>query len=473
MNESAVQLKIADPQAAIRYMGEMQSRPMDPIHEPIQNLLDEDARRIDVDLDPRRHQIRIRGDAKPIASLAEAKRILSSICASKKVGKLGEKGVGMLSFLNVGDSMTTLSQKGGGVVWFSLNRENLAAGRVGRARGNRLPYSGTEIKIKGVSARNLKHRFGEDRVIRDIKRRWSSFLEKGLTITVNGRDVAQFTPPLEGDPYKRMIPCEELGKGASIEIDLILLHRPAESASVSVTHKGQANFQINEVPIFDGHNAFTQGMLHGTVTGDVVPINASRTGFQEGKPFDLWIDKILDLETELGKLIEQRARAAAEARDQTMLNEWMKHLKQVFQGTALASTSTSRGEGDEEGWSETLEAMAGEASSSGSGDSGRKVGDRAHKGGTGRLPTVPHAGFTQAPPNIRVVRERKSFKINVNHADFIAAAKSQRGRRQYIRELCLHEAFIFSLEGRPRQWYIDRSDEFMEYWTKAFVEAGQ
>ena len=117
--QETIPLEIADPRAAIRYLGEMQSRPMDPIHEPIQNLLDEGARRIDVELDTRKHQIRIRGDARPIASITEARRILASICSSEKVGKLGEKGVGMLSFVNVGESMTTLSQKGGRVIWFT------------------------------------------------------------------------------------------------------------------------------------------------------------------------------------------------------------------------------------------------------------------------------------------------------------------------------------------------------------------
>ena len=32
---------------------------------------------------------------------------------------------------------------------------------------------------------------------------------------------------------------------------------------------------------------------------------------------------------------------------------------------------------------------------------------------------------------------------------------------------------IYSLEGKPRAWYIDRSDEFLTYWTKAMVAHGQ
>ena len=44
MNTRTVPLEVADPQSAIRYLGEMQSRAMDPIHEPIQNLLDEGAK---------------------------------------------------------------------------------------------------------------------------------------------------------------------------------------------------------------------------------------------------------------------------------------------------------------------------------------------------------------------------------------------------------------------------------------------
>jgi hypothetical protein len=464
--QETIPLEIADPRAAIRYLGEMQSRPMDPIHEPIQNLLDEGAKRIDVELDARKRQIRIRGDARPISSVAEARRILTSICSSKKVGKLGEKGVGMLSFVNVGESMTTLSQKGGRVIWFTLYRDRLAEGQVGRDRGSRLPYGGTEVSIKGVSGKSLKYRFATDRVIKDIKRRWGPLFNKGVQIVVNGRDVAKFTPPLRGDSFARTIRVKELGKGATIRIDLLVLKEPSELASVSITHRGQANFLVSEVPLFQEHNAFTQGMLHGTITGDIAPINASRTGFQESPEFDVWIDRLLDLEEELGKLIEERIRTAAEERDQKMLDAWMDHLRRIFSGTELASTLTSEGEGDEEGWQET---RAGEGTSTGGGESGREVGDRARKGGPGRLPTVPYARFTKAPPNIRVVRERKLFRINVNHPDFILATKHSQGRRQYIRELCLHEAYIYSLEGRPKDWYIDRSDEFLRYWTRAIV----
>lgn len=466
MPQETVALEIADAQAAIRYLGEMQSRAMDPIHEPIQNLIDEGAKRIDIELDARKHQIRVRGDARPIPSADEARRILRSICASKKRGKLGEKGVGMLSFLNVGKSMTTLSQKGGRLVWLTLDGDNLAEGRVGQERGKRLPFSGTEIAIKGVSARNLKYRFAADRVIKDVKRRWGAFFTTGIAIRVNGRDVADFATPLEGQPFERTIRVKKLGKGAVIDVRLLILKEPSDVAAVSVTHKGQANFLVSDVPLFDSHNAFTQGMLHGTITGDMVPINASRTGFKECAELDAWVDCLLDLEEELGRLIEERIKTAAEARDRKMLDEWMNHLKSVFAATELASTVTSQGEGDEEGWAEPRED---EGSDAGGGGERREADQHARKGGAGRLPTVPYARFTKAPPNIRVVRERKLFRINVNHPDFILAAKSKRGRRLYIRELCMHEAYIYSLEGKPKEFYIGRSDEFLGYWTRAFA----
>lgn len=476
MPEESVALEIANPQAALRYLGEMQSRTMDPIHEPIQNLLDEGALRIDVELDARNHQIRIRGDARPITSVTEARRILQSICASKKRGKLGEKGVGMLSFLTVGTSMTTISQKGGRVVWFKITRDRLS-GRVGSEKGNRLPYAGTEVRIYGVTARNLRYRFSEDRVIKDVKRRWGTFLTRGLRVYVNGKDVASFTPPLTGEQFRRCIPIEKLGKGETIEVNLLVLKDPSDVASVSVTHRGQANFLVSDVPLFDGHNAFTQGMLDGTVTGDIAPLNASRTGFQDSKAFDIWVENMLDLEEELGKLIEDRIRTAAEARDAAMLEDWMRHLRTVFRHSELASAKGVAGEGEEEGWDERDTAGSpgtGTAEGSDGEDEEEPTPSRRRgKGGPGRLPTVPYAGFTKAPPNVRVVRERNAFRINVNHPDFILAAKSQRGRRSYIRELCMHEAYIYSLEGRQRDWFTDRSDEFLSYWTRAFVSSSR
>jgi len=467
MTEKIVNLTIADPEAAIRYLGEMQSRPMDPIHEPIQNLLDENAHNIDVILDAKKKQIRIRGDAKPISSEQEARRILTSICSSKKRNKLGEKGVGMLSFLTVGTSMTTLSQRGGRVVWFTLDRDSLSSGRVGLDRGNRLPYAGTEILIKGISARNMKYRFSDDRVIRDLKRRWGEFLGKGIKISVNGRDVGSFTPPLQGDIFNKRIRVKELGKTTRIDVSLLILKEPSDMATVSVTHRGQANFMISDVPLFEDHNAFTQGMLNGTITGDIAPINASRTGFLEGHAFEIWAERIIDIEEELGKLIEERLRSAAEARNAAMLNKWMLHLRDVFMHSELAATTSSAGEGDEEGWEEVRTEEGN--GTSGGGETGREVGAKSRKGEGGRLPTVPYAGFTKARPHIRVVRERKMFRINVNHPDFVAASKVRGGTQKYIRELCMHEAYIYSIEGKQREWYIGRADEFMEYWVRAFI----
>ena len=465
MNTRTVPLKVADPQSAIRYLGEMQSRAMDPIHEPIQNLLDEGAKQIDVELDRQKHEIRIRGDARPITKQQEARRILRSICASTKIDKLGEKGVGMLSFVNAGSSMTMISQKDGKTVWLRLRKDDLRTGEVGSENRNRLPYAGSEVRIAGVSPRNLKYRFAEDRVIKDVKRRWGSFFKRGVRISVDGKDVASFAPPLQGDPFERVIRIKALGRKATIEISLLILKQPSELATVSITHRGQANFQITDVPLFEEHNAFTQGMLHGTISGDVAPINASRTGFQESHEFEAWVVCLIELEEELGKLIEQRIRTAVEARDAAMLDEWMRHLRNVFADTELASTRTSSGEGNEEGWEETR----GDSGSSKGGTSGTRVGSEGRRGGPGRLPTVPYAGFTEAPPNIRVVRERKTFRINVNHPDFLVAAKSKNGRRQYIRELCMHEAYIYSLEGRQRDWYVDRADEFLGYWIHAFI----
>ena len=469
MAEKTVHLTIADSEAAIRYLGEMQSRPMDPIHEPIQNLLDENAHNIEVILDAKKKRIRIRGDAKPITSEREARRILTSICSSKKRGKLGEKGVGMLSFVTVGSSMTTLSQKDGHVVWFTLNRDAPASGRVGRDKGNRLPFAGTEILIKGVSARNMKYRFGEDRVIRDLKRRWGAFLVKGITLSVNGRDVGSFTPPLQGDPFERRINVKELGKMTRIEVSLMILKEPSDLATVSVTHRGQANFMIPDVPLFEDHNAFTQGMLHGTITGDIAPLNASRTGFQEGRAFEIWAERIIDLEEELGRLIAERLRTAAEARNAAMLNKWMRHLRDVFMHSELAATTTSAGEGEEEGWAETRDGSGDGDGAGGGGDAGREAGDGSRKGEGGRLPTVPYADFTKARPHIRVVRERKTFRINVNHPDYITASKVRGGTQRYLRELCMHEAYVYSLEGKAREWYVERYDEFMEYWVRAFI----
>ena len=262
---------------------------------------------------------------------------------------------------------------------------------------------------------------------------------------------------------------KELEKKARIEVSLLILKEPSDLATVSVTHRGQANFVISDVPLFDGHNAFTQGMLHGTISGDTVPMNASRTGFQETPEFEHWVNHVVDLEEELGKNIEQHLKTAAEARNAVMLDEWMRHLRDLFSQTELASTVTSSGKGDEEGWGQ---GKSGDERAKGHNEresTGTRADTGKREGGPGRLPTVPYAGFTKARPNIRVIRERKAFRINVNHPDYVAASKCRGGSQKYIRELSMHEAYIYSLEGKQREWYIDREDEFLGYWTKAFI----
>lgn len=478
MSEESVALKIADGKAAIRFMGEMHSRGIDPIHEPIQNLIDAGAKQIDVFLDRDKNQIRISGNSEPITSKEEMKRIMRSICLSDKKGDvvmLGEKGLGMLSFMAVGDSMTMTSVSGGESVYMSINKNKLDDGKVGTGGSIGLPYPGTECKIKGVNPKNLKHRFSDDNVIRDIKRRWGGFFQRGIDITVNGKDVASTMPVVVGDEFKRTIKLKSLGQGKEIVVDLLVLKDPSDTTVVSVTHKGQANFSIHNVPMFERNNAFTQGMVHGTITGDAVPINASRTGFQETeKSFDVWSDAIIEIESELGKVIEDRVKASAEGKDAETLTNWMLHLKGIFKGTELESTTTSDGKGggeSDEGWEETKDGPGRHHhNGKGGGDGGPSVGDKPRAGGPGRLPTVPYAGFTKAPPNIRVTRDRKAFHINVLHPDYIAAAKSKNCRRSYLKEVCMHEAYAYSLEGEQRKWYEDRSDEFLTHWTRAHVK---
>ncbi|MCI0452365.1 MAG: hypothetical protein L0Z51_08235 [Candidatus Latescibacteria bacterium] len=467
MPEELVDLKIADQNAAIRYLGEMQSRAMDPIHEPIQNLFDEGATRIEIELDPRKHQVRIRGDAKPIVSTTEARRILQSICASQKRNKLGEKGVGMLSFVTVAESMTTVSQKSGRVVWFKLERENLERGRVGADARNRLPYAGTEIVLKGINPRNMKYRFGQDRVVKDVKRRWGPFLSTGKRILVNGRDVTTIDEPLKGDIFQRRIEVPEIGKEACIDVLLIVVKEPSDLASVSVTHRGQANFLMSDVPLFEGINAFTQGMVHGTISGDIAPLNANRSGFKESEAFDAWAERVIDLEDELARMIEERAQSAAEQRYAAMLKDWMEHLKRVFSGSELASARASAGEGDEEGWPEP----PGEGEGGGGDGTAAPAVVTPRKGGGGRMPTVPYAGFTKAPPGIRVVRERRAFRINVNHPDYVRSARNPRDLKRYLQEVCMHEAYLYSLDGKKRELFQECEDEFLGYWTRAFMSA--
>jgi hypothetical protein len=33
----------------------------------------------------------------------------------------------------------------------------------------------------------------------------------------------------------------------------------------------------------------------------------------------------------------------------------------------------------------------------------------------------------------------------------------------------MQEAYTYSLDGEPRKWYIDRSDEYLGFWVKAFI----
>ncbi len=480
-----VELRIADPTAAIRYLGEVQSRPLDAIHEPVQNLIDEGARRIGIAFDRKGRKVRIHGDAQPIREVAEARRILQSICESKKEGKLGEKGIGLLSFMNAGETMLVRSQAGDRHVWFRLRRDDLTAGEIGAEEGQLpfLPRDGTEIVIAGVPARHFRSRFATGRVRREIARRWRRFLLEGLAIEVDGEPVSVDEASLAGKPYRRTLRTTLDGVEHQVDVDLVVLSEPADAASVSVVHKEQANFDISAVPLFEG-SVFTTGWLHGTITGDMAPINAARTGFVETAAFEVWQDLVMQIHDDLERLVAERTRDSAEARDQALIDEFMLHLRRVFAGTELSSVTSVAGPGDEEGWGASGPRAGKEEDET---DRDREPGPTGEpppaeapertpsgpgrKGGPGRLPTVPYGGFGEFAPSIRVWRDRKAFKINVKHPDYVAALKTPRRRRQYIRELCVHEAYIYSLEGTRRREMESLSDELMGYWTDALIRA--
>ena len=469
--QQTVELRIGDQNAAIRYLGEVQCRPLDPIHEPIQNLLDADAKTVQIILDQKKHQIRIRGNATPITTQNEATRILQAICKSSKQGKLGEKGIGMLSFVNAGEWMVTKSQSNAKHVWFKLHRNCLAHGDVGsevRAESF-LPWPGTEITLGGIPNQYFKSRYSEKRVRTGVRKRWLLFIRKGIRFSVNGSYLSANDDLLTGEPYERRLRVQTPDGKKHIKVDLKILKEPSDSAFVSVTHKDQANFDMSSVPLFSD-SVFTLGWLHGAISGDIAALNASRTAFAETKDFELWQEKIMELHDELEQIISEKSVKTARDRDQATIDEFMDHLKKVFAGTELSSVTTVCGDGNESGWGETIQREGWPSSTNGQA-SGGNVEATEHRGGPGRLPTVPHGGFGEYAPGIRVKRERKAFRINVKHPDFIIAQKRAGKRRRYIREICMHEAFIYSLDHSTRKQMEELSDEFMGYWTRAFVES--
>jgi hypothetical protein len=250
----------------------------------------------------------------------------------------------MLSFVNAGEWMVTRSQHRGRQVWFKLNRDRLHEGEVGSHTGAPplLPYSGTEVVIGKVPKRYFKSRFSRQRVARGVRRRWAQLMHRGVQFTLDGHPLRPDDESLEGDPIQREISVTMNRRKHEIRVALILLKQPADAACVSVEHHGQANFDISSVPLFAG-SAFTLGWLHGTISGDMAPLNASRTGFQESREFERWQDAVLELHDELEQQIDQRSRAAAEARDQAVIDDFMKHLRKVFQDTELESVTSVLG----------------------------------------------------------------------------------------------------------------------------------
>ena len=464
-----VDLKIADSNAAIRYLGEVHSRPLDPIHEVIQNLIDEGATRLDIDLDRHEKQLRISGNARPIRDTDEARRILQSVCRSEKIGKLGEKGIGMLSFINAGDWMLTESWRRGKRVWFRLRRESLEKGEVGAdgVRPLKLRYIGTQTTIGGVASHYFKTRFTHERVAREVLIRWAQIIRGGVRISVNRKTLRLDDDALDGIPFRKTIQMSRnnrSGRKGKVRVDLVILEEPSDLASVAITHKGQANFDVSKIPLFE-HTVFTSGSVHGTISGDAAPINANRTGFVESKEFQSWQRAILKVRDRLEKIVAEKSQAAAQERDQGMIDKFMEQLKEIF-------TEEVPDDAPGKGLSGGVRAgsvRAGSSRSAARSSRRARSSQRLHKAGPGRLPTVPSGTFGEFAPSIRVWRSRKEFKINVKHPDYIEACKTFHKRRNYIREVCIQEAFLFSLDKPRRKQMEDLSDEFMTYWTKAFV----
>lgn len=340
-----VKLKAQDPFDLIRLLARSQSDPRKAVAELVQNSLDAGARRIEIQWFNQKGQraLSIWDDGAGVFSHMERRdalrRIAQTIGHSHKrdltPGQrreeliLGKYGIGLIGFWSVGETLEMRSRVSGCKPYVLRMHEDREQGEVFASRSRRLDEEDTytEVTILGLHNGALsKIRPARLQAYLATELR-GQLVDRDAIVRIRdrvarGRSKKEFVvkpQPFVGRPLEGLTELEVPGyESARLELYLVA---PEENRVGVVSLSCGGTVVLTDIAEIDGVNEprepWNTGRFEGVIDfPDLHVAPASRRGFSHDEPVTVFLEKLSELELELGSRVASEARRREAMRSQ-------------------------------------------------------------------------------------------------------------------------------------------------------------
>jgi len=328
---------------ALQWLGTLYRNPADAIKEHVSNAIDEHKKAVEQGVARDRCPVTFRISKKEITIEypygltreefeSALQRVADSVKRHSKVGQIGQLGIGIFSFQQIGRKCTFFTRKNGvAETTRVILREGTDEAEFDRAlKRDGLPEPGIRIVISELKFDPMKSRgpLAPDKLKRLFAEKFGSYLQKGwLEIEVSvGSDKFVIQPPTIDLPRIGMGLEDLVLSGFPRRVARLTLYfDPSGMGALSIRHSGVVVVEdLSKITAYGLEDSvFASGFVQGSIDADFLQPLPARTGFEETQE---WVDLLdlldnckLQIEAEVEALkIQEQEKEQAEVQDRAV-----------------------------------------------------------------------------------------------------------------------------------------------------------
>ncbi len=451
--------------AMLSYLGQLYQSPADALKEYISNALDawRECSELGIDLEPCRVHFKITPSRIVIEHNAPGmdekefedrlKRVADSIKKQKDFAQIGQLGIGIWGFMQVGKKCTFFSKKAPALPTYrvTLKEGHDAADCEKATKRESLSEPGMRIVISDLKVKPTKARgpLAVDRLEKKWGELFDSYLREGnLELTIESKGTTRTVSPPDLGLPRVASDCSEwfLEKAHDKKFKTCFYYDSSGKGVVSVRHAGvdvikDLGALAREEKYWD-ETVYSSGFIRGFVEADFLKPLPSRTGFESN---DDWVALLIELE-KIGAVLEEEVGSYKEEED--------RKRQQAIHEKAL---ELARDILDDEEFMD-LELLGGlakrrrKAANKESRPAGESTGERSREPGDRQTPSGPRINIVEDDFEDGAIRHSEFIsgvvRINKLHPDYRQEMKGTDSERL---------AYITMLIGKETIGFNDQS----------------
>ena len=316
---------------ALKWLGSLYRSPADAIKEHVSNAIDEHLKakshgkahstcRVTFTLERDRVIVEYPYGMSEEEFKGALERVADSAKKTLDVRQIGQLGIGMFSFLQIGKKCILLSKKdkGGKTTQVTLREGSDDAEFETATKKESLLSPGIKIIISGLFFDPTKPRgpLSPEKLQKIFAEKFDLYLKDGiLEIVIHSKGISHTVKPLKidlpkvGESYKNWPLTRQANKRLSLE----LYFDPSGKGKVGIRHMGVAI--VDDIKTLSAYgleeSVYAQGDIRGFIDADFLTPLPARTGFEENDDWISLLDELdrlrSSIETEIENLKQQEA----------------------------------------------------------------------------------------------------------------------------------------------------------------------